>query len=390
MIQVQLKLRPTKAQARQLEHWLWHLTAIWNWAIRLIEQDRPGRWTTYDMKARLNGHSKKLGIPTGVIQGTAATAVEAWQRHSRGLAGRPRLKGRRRRLSSIACTHWDIGGASRIRGWRALVPGLGLVRFHRQDIPPGHVGSARIVRRASGWYLCLFVHAEPKNIPVVANGEVGIDPGFSSLLTFSTGEKIDRAQEWQRGEQRLSQAKRGHRKQLSARLQERIAHCRKDRNHKLSRRLVAENALIAFSADQHSNIARSFGKSVSSAGHHQLRRQLTYKSRAGGREYVEVSPRNSTRACSACRALTGPTGWRGLKVRQWTCGACGAQHDRDVNAAVNTLIAGRGARHEHRRKAASGIAAHVTPRSSIAHGRTPVRKVLVPRVSVKVNPDASS
>lgn len=35
-----------------------------------------------------------------------------------------------------------------------------------------------------------------------------------------------------------------------------------------------------------------------------------------------------------------------LKVRQWTCAQCGAEHDRDVNAAINTLIAGAGLAHE--------------------------------------------
>lgn len=84
-----------------------------------------------------------------------------------------------------------------------------------------------------------------------------------------------------------------------------------------------------------------FGKSVASSGHYQLRQMLSYKSRAGGTEYVEVDCRNSTKTCSTCGALSGPTGLSGLAVRQWTC-ACGSRHDRDVNAAVNTLIAGAG------------------------------------------------
>ena len=141
-----------------------------------------------------------------------------------------------------------------------------------------------------------------------------------------------------------------------ARLQERTANRRRNRNHHLSRRLIAENQFIAFSGDRHRAIAIRFGKSVSNAGHYQLRSMLAYKSRTGGREYIEVSNRNSTRRCSACGALTGPTGWQGLSVREWDCSACGAHHDRDVNAAVNTLITGRGARHESRCETASGTA----------------------------------
>lgn len=82
---------------------------------------------------------------------------------------------------------------------------------------------------------------------------------------------------------------------------------------------------------------------------------LSYKSQRrtdGLGVYVEVASRNSTKTCSACGALSGPTGLSGLKVRQWTCVACGAQHDRDTNAAMNALIAGAGLAHEMSVKAA--------------------------------------
>lgn len=75
---------------------------------------------------------------------------------------------------------------------------------------------------------------------------------------------------------------------------------------------------------------------------------LSYKSRIGGTKYVEVDPRFSTMTCSACGVRSGPTGLGGLAVRQWRCGACGASHDRDINAARNTLIAGLGTSHEVR------------------------------------------
>ena len=79
--------------------------------------------------------------------------------------------------------------------------------------------------------------------------------------------------------------------------------------------------------------------------HGGLRVMLASKCRQAGRAYLEVSNRNSTRACSSCGALTGPQGLRGLSVRVWAC-ACGATHDRDVNAAVNTLKFGAALAHE--------------------------------------------
>jgi transposase len=276
-----------------------------------------------------------------VLQGFVSTAYLSWARCFKRLANKPRLKGRRNKLNSIPFP-------DPIRIWpnsRVSVLGVGRVRFHRQDIPKGKVKSGRIVKRSSGWYLCLFIDAQPSEIPHTANGQVGIDPGFSSLLTLSTGEKIKHPRELEASAIRLAQAQRGNNRQLAARVQEHIANQRKDRNHKLSRRLVAENALIVFSADNHKAIQRRFGKSVASSGHAQLRQMLTYKCRTGGREYVEVPSRNSTRTCSACGALSGPQGWVGLSVREWACAQCGAGHDRDVNAAINTLVAGAGLAH---------------------------------------------
>ncbi len=179
---------------------------------------------------------------------------------------------------------------------------------------------------------------------------------------------------------RLAQAQRGRRRHLTARLQERIGSQRKDRNHKLSRRLVSENRLIAWSKDSHAVIARRFGKSVTSSAHSQLRQMLAYKCRAGGALFIEVDPRNSTRRCSTCQALTGPTGWAGLKVRQWTCSACGADWDRDVNAALNTLNAGLGMSLESGREAASGTAKTARRQSSTRRGK-PQKPASIPASS---------
>lgn len=45
----------------------------------------------------------------------------------------------------------------------------------------------------------------------------------------------------------------------------------------------------------------------------------------------------STRTCSTCQGLTGPTTTR---IRVWQCSGCMVIHDRDVNAAKNLLREG--------------------------------------------------
>jgi transposase len=279
------------------------------------------------------------------------TVWVAWQRCYKRLAKKPRLKGQRNKLTSIPFPDpFNVPEGTRIH-----IPGIGHVRFHAQEIPQGRIKSGRIVKRASGWYLCLFIDAQPQSIPHTGDGAIGIDPGFHHLLTLSTGEKVAHPHELRQTAHRLAQAQRGGRTRLVARLQERLANQRKDRNHKLSRRLVAENHQVVWSTDRQTAIARTFGKSVASAGHAQLRGLLAYKCTASGRQFLEVPSKNSTKTCSACGSLSGPTGYAGLSVRQWTCADCGSAHDRDVNAAINTLYAGVGTTHERRRKAVPGI-----------------------------------
>lgn len=336
MLQYQLKLRTTKAQEATLREWLWQLTGVWNWASRKIELDAAeGQYhNAYDLQGETAGHASRIGLPSRTLQGLISDVCKAWQHCFMKLAKRPRLKGARRKLNSIPFPD----PIKPPKNNRITLPILGKLRFHKQKLPQGKIKCGRLIKKASGWYLCVFIDTFRK--PIVARpfrSAVGIDPGFKSLLTLSNGEKVSHPRELEACAKRLAQAQRGGDKALTARLHERIANQKKGRNHKLSLRLVQEFHTIYFSNDNIQGVAKKFGKSVSSSNHYQLRQMLKYKSLAGGTKYVEVDSKFSTRTCSACEALTGPTSLPGLKVRNWVCSGCGATHDRDANAAVNTL-----------------------------------------------------
>lgn len=83
-----------------------------------------------------------------------------------------------------------------------------------------------------------------------------------------------------------------------------------------------------------------FAKSVLDSGWSTLWRMLHWKGEHAGRNVEVVSERNTTRTCSFCGALTGPTGASMLAVRHWECSDCGAEHERDVNAAQNIRYVG--------------------------------------------------
>ena len=337
MITSTIKLRLNKKQEATLNTWLWNLTGVWNWAIKKIEHNAQDKiyFSAFDFVNLLADHGKKLGIPSHTIQGVLSQAYTAWSRCFKKIGGKPKLKGQRNKLNSVIFPDKiHLPQENHIS-----IPGIGNIRYHKQELPKGNIKCGRIIKRASGWYLCLFIDAERSAIIRTGYGKIGIDPGFKTLLTLSTGEKIEHPRELEATGKRLAQAQRGHDKHLAARLSERRSNRVKDRNHKLSLRLVKENILIAFSADNHKGIARKFGKSVSSSGHYQLQKMLSYKSSFCGTQYREIDSRNSTKTCSSCGSLSGPQGWGGLSVRQWVCSACGAVLDRDVNAAINTLAA---------------------------------------------------
>lgn len=340
MIQVQLKLRIKRKQEVILNEWLLVLTRVWNWSIRKIELDGKDGiyYTKKGFQNLLANHGKIVGVPSHTMQGMLCTAWDAWKRCYKKIAKKPRFKGLRNKLNSIPFPD----PIKRPDGVHIRLPGIGIVRFHKQEIPEGNIKCGRVVKRASGWYLCLFIDAEINAISAKGNGCVGIDPGFKTTLTLSNGEKINKPKRLREIEIRLAQAQRGKDRKLTARLQERLKNRRKDDNHKMSRKLIEDYDTIVFSKDNIRGISKKFGKSVADSSHYQLRKMLSYKSRTGGRVYIEVDSKGSTMTCSNCLTLTGPTGLAGLKVRQWVCSGCGSHHDRDVNAAINTLIAGLG------------------------------------------------
>jgi len=78
---------------------------------------------------------------------------------------------------------------------------------------------------------------------------------------------------------------------------------------------------------------RCLAPTTADAGWGEPRRQIAYRARWAQRAHLEVDrwfP--NTRRCSACHAVR-----EGLRLadRHWRCEACGAEHDRDVNAASN-------------------------------------------------------
>jgi putative transposase len=113
---------------------------------------------------------------------------------------------------------------------------------------------------------------------------------------------------------------------------------RREFHHQLSTKLICENQGIAVEDLSVAGLARmKLAKSVHDAGWASFISMLEYKAERYGRTLVKIGRFEPTsQTCSTCGVKDGP---KPLSVREWTCSACGAVHDRDTNAALNVKTA---------------------------------------------------
>jgi putative transposase len=223
-----------------------------------------------------------------------------------------------------------------------------------RPLPEGQVPSTVTVSQdaAGRWFVSMLCEdAAVKALPGTGTA-VGVDAGITSLVTLSTGEKITNPKFEKKDRAKLARAQRElSRKQRDsknrdkarrrvARIHARIADRRRDFLHKLSTRLVRENQTIVIEDLTVRNMLKNhtLARAISDASWTGLRSMLEYKAQWYGRELIAVDRwYPSSKTCSSCGHLVAKLP---LNIRNWTCAACGAIHDRDENAAKNILAAG--------------------------------------------------
>jgi IS605 OrfB family transposase len=190
------------------------------------------------------------------------------------------------------------------------------------------------------WWLCLPVEVEAEESPAPREA-VGVDLGLKEVAVTSDGDRLQAGTFYRDLEQRIGEAQRRGHKRQAKRLHRKAARCRADALHKFSRSLVDQYQNIFVGDVSSPKLVRTrMAKSVLDSGWGMLRTFLQSKGEHAGRTVSIVNERHTTRACSGCGALSGPTGPDRLVVRRWVCATCGEEHDRDVNAARNILTVG--------------------------------------------------
>jgi putative transposase len=239
-----------------------------------------------------------------------------------------------------------------LHGERLYVATVGDLKVEWSRVLPSAPSSVTVIREPdSRYYASFVVQREPTPLPA-CDREAGIDLGLNSLVVTSDGETVANPRFYRAAQRRLQRAQRvlsrrqkGSANRARARHRVAVVHrkvrdARLDHAHKTALRLVRDNQAVYAEDLAVSGLMRTrLAKSVADAGWSQLIRCIQEKAARYGRTFAKVGRFEPTsQVCSACGVKDGP---KPLGVRRWTCAACGAVHDRDVNAARNILALGR-------------------------------------------------
>ena len=150
-------------------------------------------------------------------------------------------------------------GVRIVEGRKIFLPKIGHIKavVHREVI--GTIKTVTVSRNQSGHYLASVLTENGSDLPNVSfSGKIiGIDVGLTHLAVTSDGSKFDNprhlaraAKNLKRKQQKLSRKVKGSNTRNKARIlvakaHQHTANARKDWLHKLSRRLVDENQVIA-------------------------------------------------------------------------------------------------------------------------------------------------
>ncbi|MGW7459220.1 RNA-guided endonuclease InsQ/TnpB family protein [Streptomyces sp. NPDC054797] len=182
--------------------------------------------------------------------------------------------------------------------------------------------------------------------------EVGIDLGLTTFAVLSDGTRIASPKFLRRAERKLKRSQRdlsrktkGSKNHAKARVKLAKQHAgvvdrRRDWHHKVSTRIIRDNQAVYVEDLAVSALVRTrVAKSLHDAGWASFVSMLEYKAAKHGRHFGKIGRFVPTsQMCSTCGHSDGP---KPLHIRQWTCSKCETVHDRDENAAINTLAAGR-------------------------------------------------
>jgi putative transposase len=351
---------PTDEQAAQLANTFGCARYVYNQALELRttawqqEKKSIGYHTTAAKLTEWKKEPEKAflsEVSSVVLQQSLRNLDTAFTNFFEKRANYPTFKSRRGRQSARYATNAFTFRDGRITLAKQSGP-LDIV--WSQPLPDGaQLVSLTVSRDTSGrYFVSILVETGVKPLKR-AKAEVGIDVGIKTLATTSQGEKLENPRPLVRREKRLKGLQRrlsrkvkggANRKRARlkvAKLHAKISDTRRDAIQKFTTKIISENQAIFVEGLNVAGMVQNhnLAKHIADAAFGEIFRELEYKAAWYGRTYFPLDrffP--SSKLCSSCSHLLDDLP---LTVREWDCPACGAHHDRDINAAINIKRAGQ-------------------------------------------------
>ncbi|MFI6455449.1 RNA-guided endonuclease InsQ/TnpB family protein [Streptosporangium amethystogenes] len=361
------RLYPTAGQRESLARAFGCVRVVFNDGLRARQEARENGLpyiSDGDLSKQVITEAKKtterawLGeVSAVVLQQALADLNTAYRNFFASLSGKrkgpkvalPRYRSKKDNRQAIRFTRnarFTITAGGKLR-----LPKIGDIPVRWSRDLPAEPSSVTVVKDSAGRYFASFViETTDEALPGRAQ-EVGIDLGLSHFAVLSDGRKVDNPRFLRKAERQLRKAQRNlsrkekgsasrqKAKHAVAKAHAKVADARRDWAHKLSTAIVRDNQAVYVENLAVSGLGRTrLAKSVHDAGWSQFVGMLEYKAARYGRTFVKIDrwfP--SSKMCSECGTLQESMP---LNVRDWVC-ACGATHDRDINAALNVLAEGK-------------------------------------------------
>lgn len=317
---------------------------VWNFCNELSVKhfDRKREFmSAFDMQPYTKGAGKELNLHSQTVQAIQEEYVTRRKQFKKVKLRWRVSSGSRRSLGWVPFK----ASAIRYRGGQVWYAGKALSLWDSYGLQHYELGAGSFSEDSRGrWYFNVTV-----KIPELVGPRekdptrsVGVDLGLKDFLATSDGASVEAQRFYRNLEPALAAAQRANKKDRVKALHAKIANRRKDALHKLSTMLVSGYGAIFIGDVNASGLAKTrMAKSVQDAGWSMFRTMLQYKCDDAGVWIEVVNEAYSTQTCSACDARSGPSGLKGLGIREWTCSTCGVDHDRDVNSARVILARGR-------------------------------------------------
>jgi putative transposase len=347
---VKVRLYPNPQQQQLLEQSFGNCRWLWNYCLNLMNQTykETGKGLSgYDVKKLIPQLKKEydwLGLTySQCLQQVCLNLGVAFNNFFEKRAKYPNFKSKHGKQSIQYPQNVKVAETY------LTLPKIGdvLAIIHRSI--EGKVKTVTISKNSSNQYFAaiLFDDGKDKPEPSTDGKAIGIDLGLSHFAVTSDGSKFDnpriltlhgknlKLKQQQLSRKQKDSNNRNKARKKVARVHRKIANCREDFRHKLSRRIVNENQVIVTENLNVKGMMQNhcLAKSIHQVGWGMFCTMLKYKAQAEGKVYQEVDrffP--SSKTCHVCLNQVGNLP---LDVRHWTCEHCQTSHDRDINAAIN-------------------------------------------------------